>query len=73
MTADRERAEALAAAGEDIGAALRDDALRVGEEVGLPLHRFDLEHTALAHAAVEAGAIGKVLIDVADAGTFPAS
>ena len=66
-------AEALAAAGEDIGAALRDDALRVGEDVGLPLHRFDLEHTADAHAAVEAGAVGKVLIDVADAGTFAAS
>jgi len=65
--------EELAAAGEDIAAALADDVLPVGEEVGLPLHRFDLEHTALAHAAVEAGATGKVLIDVADAGTFPAS
>jgi NADPH2:quinone reductase len=66
-------ADALAAAGEDIVAALGDNALAVGEEAGLPLHRFDLEHTALAHAAVEAGAVGKVLIDVADAGTFPAS
>jgi NADPH2:quinone reductase len=65
--------DALVAAAEDIAAALADDALPVGEDAGLPLHRFDLEHTSLAHAAVEAGAVGKVLIDVADAGTFPAS
>ena len=39
-------------------------ALRVGAEAGLPLHRFPLERTADAHAAVEANAIGKVLIDV---------
>jgi NADPH2:quinone reductase len=63
----------LVAAAEDITLALTDDALRVGEKAGLPLHRFDLEHTSLAHAAVEAGAVGKVLIDVADAGTFAAS
>jgi NADPH2:quinone reductase len=30
----------------------------------LPLHRFSLEDTADAHAAVERGAVGKVLIDV---------
>jgi NADPH:quinone reductase len=39
-------------------------ALRVGEEAGLPLIRFPLERTADAHAAVEANAVGKVLIDV---------
>jgi NADPH2:quinone reductase len=38
--------------------------LPVGEEAGLPLHRFALERAADAHAAVEASAVGKVLIDV---------
>jgi NADPH2:quinone reductase len=41
-----------------------DGALRVGEDAGLPLVRFALEHTADAHDAVEAGAVGKVLIDL---------
>jgi NADPH2:quinone reductase len=31
----------------------------------LPLHRFPLEQTAAAHSAVEGGAVGKVLIDIA--------
>ena len=31
---------------------------------GLPLTRFPLERTAEAHDAVEAGTVGKVLIDV---------
>jgi NADPH2:quinone reductase len=57
-------AEALRAAAEDITAALEAGALPVGEEHGLPLHRFPLDDTAGAHDAVEAGAIGKVLIDV---------
>ncbi|HWC83243.1 MAG TPA: NADPH:quinone reductase [Pseudonocardiaceae bacterium] len=48
----------------DVSAALADGALRVGEAAGLPLQHFPLEHTADAHAAVEAGAIGKVLITV---------
>ena len=30
----------------------------------LPVHRFPLERIADAHDAVEAGAVGKVLIDV---------
>ena len=30
------------------------------------MHHFPLERTAEAHAAVEAGAVGKVLIDVTD-------
>jgi NADPH2:quinone reductase len=55
---------ALAAAAEDITAALRDGALPVGEEHGLPLIRFPLAATADAHAAVEQGAVGKVLVDV---------
>lgn len=59
---------ALAAAAEDIGLALADRALPVGEDAGLPLTRFPLERTAEAHDAVEAGTIGKVLIDVAPEG-----
>ena len=50
----------------DVSAAVLDGAARVGEEAGLPLHHFPLERTAEAHAAVEAGAVGKVLVDVAD-------
>ena len=57
----------LAAAAEDITRALEDGALPVGEEAGLPLTRFPLDRTAEAHDAVEAGTIGKVLIDVAAA------
>jgi NADPH2:quinone reductase len=57
--------DALAVAAEDITAALRDGALPVGEGAGLPLVRFALERTADAHAAVEADAVGKVLIDIA--------
>jgi len=50
---------------EDVSAALADGALAVGAEAGLPLHRFPLDRTADAHSAVEAGAVGKVLVDVA--------
>ncbi|MCY0905949.1 NADPH:quinone reductase [Arthrobacter sp. H14-L1] len=59
--------EAVHAAAEDINAAVADGALAVGEQAGLPLHRFDLADTAAAHAAVEEGMVGKVLIDVAPA------
>ncbi|HEY5837197.1 NADPH:quinone reductase [Streptomyces sp.] len=47
-----------------VTAALADGAIRVGEEAGLPLHHFPLDRTADAHAAVEQGAVGKVLVDV---------
>lgn len=57
--------DALTAATSAIADALRDGALPVGRDAGLPLHRFPLERTADAHQAVEGGAIGKVLIDVA--------
>ncbi|QYF72326.1 NADPH:quinone reductase [Cryobacterium sp. PAMC25264] len=57
----------IRAAAEDINAALADGALAVGEPAGLPLHRTDLEHTADAHALVESGVVGKVLIDVSAA------
>jgi NADPH:quinone reductase len=58
--------KALDAAVADIGAALADGALPVGEEAGLPLTWFPLSETAAAHDAVEAGTVGKVLIRVAD-------
>src|SRR5690606_12580074 len=41
--------EALDAAAEDVTAALRDGALPVGADAGLPLTWFDLEDTAAAH------------------------
>jgi NADPH2:quinone reductase len=55
---------ARAAAAEDIAAAVRDGALPVGEEHGLPLTRFPLHRTADAHRAVESGTVGKVLVDI---------
>ncbi|ANF32229.1 NADPH:quinone reductase [Leifsonia xyli] len=48
-----------------VAAAAADGALRVGVEHGLPITRFPLAETAAAHDAVENGAVGKVLIDVA--------
>ncbi|WP_375482784.1 NADPH:quinone reductase [uncultured Jatrophihabitans sp.] len=59
-------AAAKAEATEDVTAAVLDGAVRVGDDAGLPLHHFPLERTAEAHAAVERGAVGKVLIDVTD-------
>lgn len=56
--------EALRAGAEDVTAALRDGALPVGEEHGLPVIRFPLEQADKAHAAVESGVVGKVVIDV---------
>ena len=55
-----EKDEAVA----DVAAAVADGALPVGEEAGLPLHRFPLERSGEAHAAVEDGAVGKVLIEI---------
>jgi NADPH2:quinone reductase len=55
----------LAAATEDVTAAIAAGALRAGEKAGLPLHRYPLEATPAAHDAVERGAVGKVLIDIA--------
>ncbi|WP_026554546.1 NADPH:quinone reductase [Arthrobacter sp. 35W] len=53
-----------AAAVADVGEALKAGVLRVGDDHGLPVSRFRLEDTALAHDAVEAGFVGKVLVDV---------
>lgn len=54
----------LQAAAVDVTAAVAAGALRVGAEHGVPLHHYRLEETAAAHDAVEAGAVGKVLIDL---------
>jgi NADPH2:quinone reductase len=56
--------ERISAAATDVNQAVEHGALRVGEHAGLPLHRFGLDETAAAHAAVESGAVGKVLITV---------
>ncbi|MBB4660705.1 NADPH:quinone reductase [Conexibacter arvalis] len=61
-TTERQKDDAVAA----VAAAVADGALPVGEAAGLPLTRFPLERTADAHRAVEEGAVGKVLIDVAE-------
>jgi NADPH:quinone reductase len=57
-------AAAKAAAIEDVHAAVAAGAVRIGEDAGLPIHRFPLEQTGAAHAAVADGAVGKVLITV---------
>ncbi|MFC0528959.1 NADPH:quinone reductase [Phytohabitans kaempferiae] len=58
---------AKARAVDDVAAAAAEGVLRVGPEAGLPLHYYPLAEAADAHAAVEAGAIGKVLILTSDA------
>ncbi|WP_017933587.1 NADPH:quinone reductase [Nocardioides sp. Iso805N] len=57
--------ELLAAAVEDITAALAAGAIGVGAEHGVPLHHYSLDQAAAAHDAVESGVTGKVLIDLA--------
>src|SRR5262249_14990691 len=61
-TLSREAKDAAIVATSD---ALAAGAIRVGEDAGLPLHHFPLDHTGGAHDAVENNAVGKVLIDVA--------
>jgi len=58
-------ADLLQAAAEDVSAAVAAGALRVGDDAGVPLHHFALDDAAGAHQAVEDGAVGKVLIDLA--------
>lgn len=50
----------------DVSAAVLDGALRVGEEAGLPLHHYALAEVGAAQDAVEAGLVGKALLDVAE-------
>src|SRR4051794_26645457 len=51
---------------EDVSGAVDVGAVRVGEEAGVPLHHYPLEQAGDAHRAVQDGAVGKVLVDVAD-------
>jgi NADPH:quinone reductase len=46
--------------------ALSEGRMGVGENHGLPLHRFPLEQAAQAHDASEQGVMGKVLIDITE-------
>jgi NADPH:quinone reductase len=58
--------ERIAAAALDIDEAIGAGGFDVGEQAGLPLHRFPLDDVRGAHEAVESGAVGKVLVTVAD-------
>ncbi len=49
---------------QDISAALAAGVIGVGDEFGLPIHHYEIGDGAAAHAAVEANAVGKVLIDI---------
>lgn len=55
----------LKAAAEDVNAAVAAGALRAGEQAGLPLLHYPLEAAIAAHDAVEQGAVGKVVLDIA--------
>lgn len=57
-------AAAKARAVDSVSAAVLAGAVRIGDEAGLPLHRYTLAETAQAHAAVENSVVGKVLIDL---------
>ncbi|MEU5939532.1 NADPH:quinone reductase [Micromonospora sp. NPDC047548] len=50
----------------DVTAAVTRGGVRVGAEVGLPLHRYPLAETAAAHQAVEDSVVGKVLVSTAE-------
>jgi len=54
----------IVGAAADIDHAIDDGAYRIGEQAGLPVHRFALDDMAAAHDAVEGGAVGKVLVTV---------
>lgn len=54
----------ITAAAADVNRAIDDEALAIGEDHGLPLHRFSLEDTAAAHRAVEDAVTGKVLVTI---------
>lgn len=57
-------ASAKAQAVADVDAAVAAGVVRVGEAAGLPLHLYRLDQAADAHRAVEAGAVGKVVLTV---------
>jgi NADPH2:quinone reductase len=51
--------EELTRAADDI-----ERAIVAGALTELPVHRFSLDDIAAAHEAVEAGVVGKVLVDI---------
>ncbi|WP_211370623.1 NADPH:quinone reductase [Nonomuraea turkmeniaca] len=55
----------MAAAADDVTEAVRDGAMGVGAENGLPIIRFPLAETAAAQTAVQNHAAGKVVVDPA--------
>jgi NADPH:quinone reductase len=57
---------AKVAAIEDINTAVSDGAVRVGREAGIPVHTFSLADTAKAHAELETGPTGRVVVHIAD-------
>jgi len=59
------REQAKRSALQAIQVATADGALPVGADHGLPLLRYALSDTAKAHQAIENGATGKILIDIA--------
>ena len=61
-----EPARAKGHAVDDVSDAVLDGAVRVGSDVGLPLHHFTLDRAAQAHQAVADAVVGKVIIDVTD-------
>jgi NADPH2:quinone reductase len=56
--------EAKSASVRAVNDAVAAGAMEVGEQAGLPLHRYPLERAGDAHRASEEGVVGKVLIDV---------
>jgi NADPH2:quinone reductase len=54
--------DAIARDAQSVTDAIAAGGLRVGRDAGLPVHSFALAEAAEAHAAVEAGTTGKVLI-----------
>ncbi|GAA5066675.1 NADPH:quinone reductase [Nocardia callitridis] len=59
-------AEALSRATSDVTSAIASGGFRIGADSGLPIHHFPLAEAAAAQDAVEKGAIGKVLLDIAE-------
>lgn len=53
---------AKARAIDDVTATVAQGGIRIGADVGLPLHHYPLDRAADAHQAVQNGAVGKVLI-----------
>jgi len=62
--------KAKAQAVEDVSTAAIQRVIRVGVDAGLPVHYYPLADTAAAHAAVQDGVVGKVLITTSTVEAF---